>query len=77
MKNKITFKGWEPGMRKVSFTKLLHEKGELTLKDAKSITDRLLDNDDETITLEFKDENTTKAIYEQSRELGVICEWHT
>ena len=76
MKNKVTFKGWEVGMRKIPFTRLLNEKGQLSLRDAKSIKDRLV-NDDEIITVEFEDENLTKLIYEQSKELGVICEWHT
>jgi len=75
MKNKVTFKGWKVGMQKIPFTKLLNEKGNLSLREAKSVKDRLV-NDDEIITLEFKDEDEAKIIYKESKELGVICELH-
>ena len=64
---KITFKGWEVGMRKIPFTKLLNEKGQLSLKEAKSIKDRLVNNN-EVITVEFENENVARLIYEESQK---------
>ena len=40
----VEFTGWRDGFRKVSFTQLLVGYTDLSLKDAKSITDNVLDN---------------------------------
>jgi len=75
MNKKVTFKGWKTGMKKIPFIKLLNEDGQLTLRDAKSIKDRLV-NDGEIITIEFSSESLARLIYEKSQNLGVICELH-
>jgi ribosomal protein L7/L12 len=68
---KIIFEGWEVGMKKISFTKMLKANSHLGLKEAKSINDRLLNN--EVIEVEFETEEIAKVIAEESRKLGVIC----
>lgn len=45
MKIRIVFDGWDIGMRKIPFTKLLHEKAGMSLTDAKRAKDRLVAND--------------------------------
>lgn len=68
----MTFTGWNEGMMKVSFTKLLHHDGGLTLKYSKEITDGILNS--ELFTIKFKDEITAKLILNKSIEYYVDCE---
>jgi hypothetical protein len=67
---RVIFEGWEVGMRKIPFTKLLNEKAGLSLTDAKSIKDRLVDNN-EIVEIEIADENLAKEILEEAKKLKV------
>lgn len=67
---KIIFEGWEVGMKKIPFTKLLNERAGLSLKDAKSIKDRLVDNN-EIIEIEISDENLATEILAEAKKLKV------
>ncbi len=71
--NTIKFTGWKPGVRKIRFTMLLHEKGGLTLREAKGIKDKVVGGG-EIIEIKFKDYKTAKFIYEQASTMGVLCE---
>ncbi|NVN94200.1 MAG: hypothetical protein HXX18_02830 [Bacteroidetes bacterium] len=67
---KIIFEGWEVGMRKIPFIKLLNEKAGLNLSEAKKIKDRLVDNN-EIVEIEIDDENLAKKILEEAKKLKV------
>ena len=67
---KIIFEGWDAGMRKIQFTKLLNEKAGLTLQEAKSLKDKLVDNN-EIVVVEVGDENLAKEILEDAQKLKV------
>jgi hypothetical protein len=67
---KIIFDGWDVGMRKIPFTKLLNEKAGLTLAEAKNLKDRLI-NDNEIIGVEIADENLANEILEEAQKLKV------
>ena len=67
---KIIFEGWEVGMRKIPFTKLLNEKAGLSLSEAKKIKDRLVDNN-EIIELELDDESLANEILAEAHKLKV------
>ena len=69
---KVKFTGWEEGMKKIPFTKLLHEEGGMTLKDAKEVCDGILN--EVNFTIEFKDEKTARRIFNKAIEYKVICE---
>jgi hypothetical protein len=66
---KIIFEGWEVGMRKIPFIKLLNEKAGLSLKDSKNLKDRLVDN--EIIEMEVPDENLAIEILAEAKRLKV------
>ena len=59
-------------MRKIRFTMLLHEKGELSLKSSKEINDRILKG--EIVEMDFKDTQLAELIYTEACKLGVECE---
>lgn len=67
---KIVFEGWDEGMRKIPFTKLLNEKAELTLQEAKILKDRLVDNN-EVIEVEIDDKILAKEILKEAQKLKV------
>ena len=67
---KIIFEGWEVGMRKIPFMKLLNEKAGLSLKDSKNLKDRLVDNN-EIIEIEVPDENLATEILAEAKRLKV------
>lgn len=67
---KIIFEGWEVGMKKVAFTKLLSEKGGLSLSEAKTLKDRLVDKN-EIIEIEIDDENLAKEILKEAKKIKV------
>lgn len=68
---KIEFFGWNVGTKKISFTELLRDKGNLSLSEAKNITDKVIVGT-ESIVLEF-DEDSAKIILEESIKLGIKC----
>jgi hypothetical protein len=67
---RLIFDGWEVGMRKIPFTKLLHEKANLSLADAKHIKDRLVNND-EVVEIEIEDEQLAREILADAKTLKV------
>ncbi len=67
---KIIFEGWDVGMRKIPFTKLLNEKVGMSLSEAKRLKDRLVDNN-ETIEIEIEDESLAREVWEDAKKLKV------
>lgn len=67
---KIIFNGWEVGMRKIPFIKLLNEKAGLSLSEAKKIKDRLIDNN-EIVVIEIFDEKLANEILVEAKKLKV------
>lgn len=68
----VKFIGWNVGMKKISFYKMLKNESHLTLKESKSISDAILRN--EIITITFRNTETALKILEKSKEFGVKCE---
>ncbi|MDB5258513.1 MAG: hypothetical protein JWM14_3208 [Chitinophagaceae bacterium] len=67
---KITFESWKPGMKKISFIKLLHEKAELSLKESKSIKDRLVEG--EVIEIIISDQCVAREIFFEAQNFNVV-----
>ena len=67
---KITFLGWNVGMRSLRFVQLLHHQAGLGLKEAWDIKTRVLDK--EPVVLELP-AAMASAIFEQAIALGVNC----
>jgi len=66
---KIIFHGWEIGMRPLAFYYFLHEKTNLTLREAREI--RLKISENEVVELEVQDPEIANEILEKSLEFGV------
>lgn len=67
---RIIFTGWEVGMRKIPFIKLLNEKGGLSLNQAKVLKDKLVD-DNEAIEIRVENEALANEILDEARKLKV------
>lgn len=67
----IIFDGWEVGMKKISFYRRLKANSHLSLKEAKTVSDKLLN--DEPIKIEFESEGVAETIVNESKKIGVIC----
>jgi len=67
---KIIFDGWEVGMRKIPFTRLLNERAGLSLSEAKKLKDKLVDNG-EIIEIEIDSEALAREILEEAQKLKV------
>ena len=69
---KLILKGWKPGLKKVSLTKLLQEQAGLPLTEAKKCVDLLLDHKPSTVAIEST-EDALRLAGEVSK-LGAVCE---
>jgi hypothetical protein len=69
---KITLKGWKPGLRKISLTRLLQEYAELSLIDARGIVDRLLEG--EHVTIIISSRIAAEAFIQRAVEIGAMAE---
>lgn len=67
----IIFEGWEYGMQKIPFIKLLNITAGLSLKESKRIKDLVVDG--EIITITILSDDLADVIIKQARELGVKC----
>ena len=66
---KIVFEGWEVGMRKIPFIKLLKGKAGLSLSESKRIKDGVVNG--EIIEINIKDEELAKEMVEDAKKMGV------
>jgi hypothetical protein len=71
----ITMKRWRPGLEKITLTKMLQEKGGLSLTSAKECVDRLLAGEEVTLDLPTSEEAT--HLSGVITALGVDCEVDT
>jgi hypothetical protein len=69
-KIKITFSGWQVGMKSLRFARLLHEEAGLGLQEAWNIKTKVLN--EEPVVLELP-ASIGAAVLEQAKDLGVIC----
>lgn len=64
----VTVSGWEPGLRKISLTKLLQLSGGKDLGEAKAMVDALLEG--RSFEINFHDEEAARTFAGQARTLG-------
>ena len=69
---KILFKGWNYGLKKISLAKLFQQRFNLSLKDAKSKTDALLN--DKSFVIEIKDISQAEELVREAKAIGAVCE---
>lgn len=72
MMAKVVFKGWRVGMRKIPFTMLLKQSAGLSLKQARDIKTKVLDN--EIIAMPVDNIEVARIIAVEADKLGVIAE---
>ncbi|WP_430967047.1 hypothetical protein [Spongiimicrobium sp. 2-473A-2-J] len=70
MKVKLT--GWKEGMQKVSLTKLQITYFQMSLKEAKTNVDKLLDGED--ICLQVESKEKAQSFLKEVEQIGVIYE---
>lgn len=68
---KIIVKGWKTGFRKIDCTKKLQEYCSFGLKDAKQITDLILDHNEYELTI---DDNKLSEFIKEIESIGLIVE---
>ena len=64
--------GWRPGLRKVSLTKLLQEKANMSVSDAKHAVDVVLEGGE--VRVEVPSGTDATALLASIRALGAECE---
>jgi siroheme synthase (precorrin-2 oxidase/ferrochelatase) len=69
----IRFTGWNVGMQKIPFIKLLNEKANLSLTLSKEIKDRIVDNA-EIVEISINDLHLAEEIVNSAKGYGVLCE---
>jgi ribosomal protein L7/L12 len=69
---RVVLKDWSRGLRKVSLTKLLRSRGELSLGEAKNCTDRLLRG--EEVAVEVSSSEEARQLADEASHLGVVVE---
>ena len=67
----IIFDGWNPGLEKVQLNKLLRKRADLSLADAKDAVDRLLENEQVTVSVSSSD--TAQQLVDEATALGAHC----
>jgi ribosomal protein L7/L12 len=68
----IKISGWQQGMRKISLTKLLQERGGLGVKEAKALVDNVLAGRE--AVLDLPTDHDADVVADEIRDLGAICE---
>lgn len=68
----VRLTGWQPGIRKISLTKLLQAKANLSLSAAKGMVDRVLEG--HTALIELPSHVDVDAFISEIRALGALCE---
>lgn len=68
----LTLKKWKPGLEKITLTKLLQEKADLSLSSAKESVDHFLAG--EEVTLHLPTSQEAAYLCEAITALGVDCE---
>jgi len=71
MEAKIKFKGWTDGFDKVALNILLRQYAGLGLKQAKDVTDAILDN--EQIEVTSNSLEGANLLREGAQKIGAVC----
>jgi ribosomal protein L7/L12 len=71
---RVTVIGWQPGLRKISMTKLYRRELKITLGPAKAMTDAVLNG--EIVEFEVETEQQAERVAEELRNLGALVEVH-
>ena len=69
--NMVKLTGWKEGMQKISLTTLQMEYFELSLKDAKTNVDKLLEDEEVILVCESLDK--ANDFIKKAKNIGVIC----
>ena len=69
---KVLFTGWRYGLEKISLTKLFQNRANLSLKEAKSRTDALLDG--KTFVIEIESIEQAEELIKEATAIGAVCE---
>ena len=72
MRDLVRISGWRPGLQKVSMTLVVRRLGQLGLRDAKSVTDRVLDG--EVVDVEVDDARAAQELAQELQALGAVAE---
>jgi hypothetical protein len=72
MATPLSITGWHPGLKKIQMTKLVQAHAHLGLKDAKTMTDRVLDGD--VITLQCQNMTAAREFAHELQLIGAIIE---
>ena len=70
--NELTFYGYKVGFNKVALTRLLRERADLSLSEAKCIIDEVLEN--KTVHLNIASEENAEHILSNATQLGALVE---
>lgn len=68
---KVKLMGWKEGMQKISLTKLQTKYFNISLKQAKSNVDGLLDG--KNIEIDVESIEDARIFIKEARKIGVIC----
>jgi len=69
---RLKLKGWKTGMQKVSLTKLQMDYFGMSLKEAKTNVDKLLD--DEEIVIKVRSNDKVQDFIKEAKQIGVLCD---
>ena len=64
----VLITGWQPGLLKVSMTQSIQARARIGLREAKSVTDRVLDG--EHVALDLPDAESAASLAHELRGLG-------
>jgi ribosomal protein L7/L12 len=70
--SRVIITGWQPGLKKVSLSKLIRDRSGLRLSEAKACTDRCLDGEIVSIDLASADE--AEQFAQEAARLGAIVQ---
>jgi hypothetical protein len=68
----VKISGWEPGLKKISLTKLLENSARKDLAEAKAIVDGLLEG--RSFEISFEDNSAASAFVHEATLLGAKIE---
>ena len=69
---KVLFKGFVYGLEKISLTKLIRQKANLSLKEAKSRTDALTEG--KSFVIETESIEQAEELVKEATAIGAVCE---
>ena len=71
MRSLVRISAWRPGLEKVSMTLVVRRLAQLGLRDAKSVTDRVLDG--EVVDVYVGDPRIAQELAQELQALGAVA----